>query len=68
MPRVSKKTAIRETRRAYDTLKRAYKKAGRAALGKPSGSKAKRDYRIIKGELNRVGRRLGKLTGVHKGR
>ena len=68
MPQVSKKTLVRKIRREYETLKRAYHKAGRAAMGKPSGSRAKRDYREIKRELGRVGSRLGKLTGVHKGR
>lgn len=68
MPRASKKTLVRNTRREYDTLTRAFHKAGRAAFGKPESSKAKRDYREIQKERNRVGRRLGVLTGVHKGR
>lgn len=68
MPRESKKTLVKRTRLQYETLKRAYKKIGRQALGKPSGSKVQRDYRQVKSALRRVGSRLGRLTGVHKGR
>lgn len=68
MPRTSKKTLVTQTRREYNTLKRAYHKIGKAAFGQPSGSKVKRDYHEVKRELNRVGSRLGKLTGAHKGR
>lgn len=68
MPRVSKQTLVKATRREYETLKRAYRKIGKAAFGKPSGSKVKRDYREVKRALNQVGSRLGRLTGVHKGR
>jgi hypothetical protein len=68
MPNASKKTQVKTLRREYTTLKRAYHKAGRAALGKPSGSKAKRDYQEIKREMTLVGSRLGRLTGIHKGR
>jgi hypothetical protein len=68
MPNVNKNTQVKTLRREYGTLKRAYHKAGRAAVGKPSGSKSQRDYREIKREMNRVGSRLGRLTGAHKGR
>lgn len=68
MPRESKKTLVARTRREYNTLKRAYRAVGKRAMGKPSGSKVKRDYRTVKAALRKVGSRLGKLTGVHKGR
>lgn len=68
MPRESKKTLVNRTRRQYQALKRAYKTIGRKALGKPSGSKVQRDYRVVRTALRKVGSRLGRLTGVHKGR
>jgi hypothetical protein len=67
-PRPSKKTQIAATRREYNRLRRAYHAAGKKAMGKPKKSEARRDYQLIKREVNLVGRRLGKLTGAHKGR
>lgn len=66
--RPSKRTQIAETRREYNKLRRAYHAAGKKAMGKPQKSEARKDYQLIKREVNRVGTRLGKLTGAHKGR
>jgi len=66
--RPSKKTLIANTRREYTKLRRAYHAAGRKALGKPKNSGVQKDYRLIKREVSRVGARLGRLTGSHKGR
>lgn len=68
MPKISKRALVAKTRREYETLKRAYHAVGKRAMGKPSGSKVKRDYRTVQAALRKVGSRLGKLTGVHKGR
>jgi hypothetical protein len=64
----SKKTIIAQARREYGTLTRAYHKAGKKAMGKPERSAVKKDYRQIQRERTLAGRRLGKLTGAHKGR
>ena len=66
MPIVSKKTKIKETRSEYNKLNRAYRAAGKRALGKPARSTVHKDYMAIKRERNLVGKRLGKLTGVRK--
>ena len=68
MPATSKRAKEAALRREYDKLTRAYHSAGRAAMGKPEKSVAKRDYQIIKKERTRVGAQLGRLTGAHKGR
>ncbi len=64
----SKKTIVAATRREYDKLTRAYHKIGEKALGKPKKSQVQQDYQAVKRERNRVGRRLGLLTGAHRGR
>jgi hypothetical protein len=64
----SKKTQITAARREYASLTRAYHKAGQKAAGTPKNSKVRRDYGALKAARNRVGRTLGKLTGIHKGR
>ena len=68
MPQKSKKTKIAETRREYVKLTRAYHVAGRRAAGKPERSAVKKDYRPIQRARTLTGRKLGKLTGAHKGR
>ena len=68
MPLKSKKTRIAAARREYSKLTRAYHVAGRRAMGKPERSAVKKDYRLIQREREVVGRQLGRLTGVHKGR
>jgi hypothetical protein len=64
----SKRALVLETRREYNKLTRAYHKAGNKAAGKPERSGAKKDYRIIQKERQKVGRKLGLLTGAHRGR
>jgi hypothetical protein len=68
MPLKNKKSRIAAARREYNRLTRAYHVAGKRAAGKPTSSTVKKDYRLIKRERERVGRQLGRLTGVHKGR
>ena len=68
MPQQSKKTRIAAARREYIKLTRDYHVAGRRAAGKPERSAVKKDYHLIQHERARVGRQLGRLTGVHKGR
>lgn len=66
--RQSKRALISATRREYNRLTRAYHKAGKRAMGKPERSAVKKDYRTIQRARATVGGRLGRLTGVHKGR
>lgn len=66
--RTSKRTVVAAARREYNKLTRAYHKAGKKAAGKPERSTVKKEYRTIQRARTQVGRRLGKLTGVHKGR
>ena len=40
-----------------------YKKVGKAALGKPKSSRVHKDYVKIRGEYQRAGKRLAKMTG-----
>jgi hypothetical protein len=68
MPKQTKRAAITATRREYNQLTRAYHSLGKKAMGKPEKSAAKREYRKVQRERRFVGTRLGKLTGVHKGR
>jgi len=68
MPRTTKKALVASARREYNKLTRAYRAAGKRAFGKPERSEVKRDYRTLKKARDQAGRRLGKLTGVHKGR
>jgi hypothetical protein len=64
----SKRSIVLAARREYSKLTRAYHSAGKRAMGKPERSTVKKDYRKIQRARDLVGRRLGKLTGVHKGR
>ena len=64
MPRATKKTQIAEARREYEPAKRRYKKAGKAAFGKPKNSKPYKEYQAAKADYRRKGRTLGKLTGI----
>ena len=50
-------------RREYESVKRLYHRAGRAAAGKPARSRAQRDYAVVRAEYHRLGRLLGRLTG-----
>jgi len=78
MPRKTKKSrkttsrknsaAIASTRKEYNKLTRAYHAIGKKALGKPKKSQVQKDYQLVKKERTRVGRRLGIMTGAHKGR
>ena len=54
---------VREAAKEYGTVKRFYKKIGKAALGKPKSSQVHKDYVKIKGEYQRAGRKLAKMTG-----
>lgn len=65
MPTAKKnlKSEITNTRREYEKLKRARRVIGKKAFGKPERSPAKRDYRTVDREYQKVGRRLGRLTG-----
>jgi hypothetical protein len=64
----SKRSLVLAARREYGTLTRAYHKAGKKAMGKPERSAAKKEYRQIQRSRSMAGRKLGKLTGSHKGR
>lgn len=66
--RPSKKTQIATARREYRKLTRAFHAAGEEAAGTPKKSAARRDYAELKTARARAGRKLGMLTGVHKGR
>jgi hypothetical protein len=55
--------AVKAARSEYSSVKRAYHKAGKAAFGKPSSSKVKRDYHALKRAYKSAGSRLGRLTG-----
>jgi hypothetical protein len=54
---------VREAAREYGTVRRLYKKIGKAAMGKPKSSQIHKDYVTIRGEYQRTGKRLAKLTG-----
>lgn len=64
----SKKTQIAQARSAYGKLTRAYHAAGNKAAGKPERSAVKKEYRQIQKARTQAGRKLGKLTGAHRGR
>ena len=50
-------------RREYESVKRLYHRVGNKAAGRPARSREQRDYAVVKAEYNRLGRRLGRLTG-----
>ena len=54
---------VREAAKEYGAVKRFYKKIGKAALGKPKSSRVHKDYVKIRGEYQRAGKRLAKMTG-----
>ena len=54
---------VREAAKEYGEIKKFYKKVGRAALGKPKSSRVHKDYVKIKGEYQRAGKRLARMTG-----
>lgn len=54
---------VREAAKEYGEIKRFYKKVGKAALGKPKSSRVHKDYVKIRGEYQRAGKRLAKMTG-----
>jgi hypothetical protein len=64
MTKPSKRTQILQARQEYKKLDRAYRSAGKKALGKPKKSKVHKDYETIKRARNASGRKLGKLTGI----
>ena len=64
MPVVSKKTKVAAARREYTKLNRAYRAAGKKAMGKPARSTVHKDYVVIKRARNLAGKKLGKLTGI----
>jgi hypothetical protein len=66
MPTAKKslKSEIATTRREYEKLKRARRVIGKKAFGKPEHSPAKRDYHTVDREYKKVGKRLGRLTGL----
>ena len=66
--RQSKRSIILAARREYNKLTRAFHTVGKKAFGKPERSTVKKEYRLLKKARTAAGRRLGKLTGVHKGR
>ncbi len=53
---------VKEVRSAYEGSKRAYHKAGKAAMGKAAGSAAQKVYKSAKREYHALGKMLGKLT------
>lgn len=65
MPTAKKslKSEIASTRREYEKLKQARRVIGQKAFGKPERSTVKKDYRTVDREYQKVGRRLGRLTG-----
>ena len=54
---------VREAAREYGEIRRFYKKVGKAAMGKPKSSQVHKDYMKIKGEYQRAGKKLAKMTG-----
>ena len=64
----SKRAEITETRKEYERLKRVRHLVGKKAFGKPESSTVKKDYRTVDRAYARVGSKLGRLTGAHKGR
>jgi hypothetical protein len=64
----SKKALVAQARGEYTRLTRAYHKAGKQAMGKPERSPVKKNYRTLQRARTVAGRKLGKLTGTHKGR
>jgi len=55
---------IRQLRAEYGTAQRAYRKAGKAAFGKPANSAAKREYHASKRAYKTIGNKLGRATGI----
>jgi hypothetical protein len=49
---------VQEAEAAYDRAKRAYRSAGKAALGKPAGAVEQRAYEERKREYHRAGEEL----------
>ena len=54
---------VREAAKEYGEIRRFYKKVGKAAMGKPKSSQVHKDYMKIKGEYQRAGKKLAKMTG-----
>ena len=54
---------VREAAREYGEIRRFYKKVGKTAMGKPKSSRVHKDYVKIRGEYQRAGKRLARMTG-----
>jgi hypothetical protein len=54
---------VREAAAEHALAKRARKKIGEMAFGKPKSSKIHREYREVDGIYQKTGRKLAKLTG-----
>ena len=54
---------VREAAKEYGLIRNFYKRIGKAALGKPKSSRVHKDYVKIKGEYQRAGKRLARMTG-----
>jgi|WetSurMetagenome_2_1015567.scaffolds.fasta_scaffold345366_1 hypothetical protein len=59
----TKKKMPASLREEYATVKRAYHRAGKAAMGKPKTSTAQKDYQALKGHYRKVLRKVCKATG-----
>ena len=49
-------------RRDYEQVKRLYKKAGKAAMGKAKSSAVYKEYKVVKRAYKKIGTQLGKAT------
>jgi hypothetical protein len=57
-------SVVKKLRTEYKTVDRAYRKAGKAAFGKPKSSSIHREYEALKRTRRVVGNRLGRATGI----
>jgi hypothetical protein len=58
-------TKIREAAAEFALARRARKKIGTLALGKPKSSKVHKDYKAVDRAYQATGKKLAKLTNFH---